>query len=100
AVVHHEVHAAGLDVPVVVHLAAVRSRDRLHALRPLPPRLEGRPPEHHVADRHQVDVALVEGPRLVRRFDALLGCFRHYYPPSFNLVRTVTRMPVTSSRST
>src|SRR5215218_8660439 len=40
---------------------------------------------------HEIDVALVERPGLVRGFHALLGCSRHSHPPVRQLyVRTVT----------
>jgi len=50
-VVVGDVHASRLEVADVMELAAVAADDRLDALRPAPPRLQGHPPLGDVSRR-------------------------------------------------
>src|SRR5208283_416952 len=61
-------------------LATSRLHHRLERFRPLPPRLKFRSPHHGASDLHEVHLALVEPPRLLRLRESLdfhLGQLHH-----------------------
>jgi len=61
-----DVHPAGLSDAHVPDLAAVGAHDRLHALRPLPARLERHAGSGRARNADHVDACLVGRPRLIR----------------------------------
>src|SRR5918994_2795591 len=61
-----DVEPAGLDNAHVPDLAAVRAHDRLHALRPLPARLECHPGGGRTPYMDHINASLFGGSRLVR----------------------------------
>src|SRR6266550_6054439 len=69
AVVVPDDEASGPDHPDMAKLAAVGTGDRLHAVGPLPARLEGHARGGCVADPHDVDAGLLGRPRLVGRVE-------------------------------
>jgi hypothetical protein len=58
-------HPPRNHIPCVQHLAAICPYDRLYALRPTSPRLQGELSGGHLINVHDVDLALVESPGLV-----------------------------------
>src|SRR5205814_2371573 len=87
AVVGLHVQPAREDVADVVGLTRVRLRDRLHALRPSPARLEGVPADGGPPDPDHLDLSVVEGPGLVRAFQAPV---RHTHRNLHSLTEVMT----------
>jgi type I restriction enzyme, R subunit len=72
AIVHSGGDTTRNDVSGVGLLAAISSRNGLDVLRPAPPRLEHRPPDRYVRQRHEIEPPIVERARLVGPLKALL----------------------------
>src|SRR3982750_1116099 len=79
AIVHHNLHSAAYEVTHMCLLTTVGARNRLHMLRPLPARLEGRTPNRPTfeVDQLQLPLTVFEWPRLLRRVEALADQTSH-----------------------
>src|SRR3954465_10538413 len=73
AIVHHDLHPAGNEVPQVWRLATLGARNRLHMLRPLPARLERRTTNRSPFEVDQLKLALtvLKWPSFIRGVETL-----------------------------